>query len=275
MYAGVDVGATKTIVAVLDGRGTIIQKVKFPTPDSYKSFLSELKKAVKSFGIDDFKAACIAIPGRIDRAHGRAVGYGNLPWPPESIVEDAEKIFDCPTLIENDANLAALSESMLLKDKYNRVLYVTLSTGIGTGLIVNQRIDPGMADTEGGQMQFEFHGKLTAWEDMVSGRAIVERFGKKAADLEDPAAWKRIAHDLAPGFIVLIAVISPEVIVIGGSVGAYLHKFQPYLEAELKKYNVPLVPVPPILQAQRPEEAVVYGCYDLAKEKYGRVTQPA
>jgi hypothetical protein len=45
-------------------------------------------------------------------------------------------------------------------------------------------------------------------------------------------------------------------------VGAHFEKFQPFLEEALKKINNPLVPVPHLLKAQRPEEAVIYGCYE-------------
>jgi predicted NBD/HSP70 family sugar kinase len=157
---------------------------------------------------------------------------------------------------------------MLLKNN-ERVLYVTISTGIGTGIVVNQTIDPVFADSEGGQMPLEYNGKLVIWEDFASGRAIVERFGKQAKDIDDPKIWQRIAHDLARGFIELIALTQPSIIVLGGSVGVYFEKYEKFLKAELAKFDNPLVPIPPIRQAARPELAVIYGCYDLARSRYG------
>jgi predicted NBD/HSP70 family sugar kinase len=64
--------------------------------------------------------------------------------------------------------------------------------------------------------------------------------------------------------------VQPEVIVIGGSVGGHLSRFKDFLEKELKKFETPLIPIPPIRQAQRPDDAVLYGCYDLAKSVYGK-----
>jgi glucokinase len=61
----------------------------------------------------------------------------------------------------------------------------------------------------------------------------------------------------------------PEVIVIGGSVGSYFDRYGSLLAEEIRKYEMPLVKLPRLLQAQRPEQAVVYGCYDLAKQLYG------
>jgi predicted NBD/HSP70 family sugar kinase len=171
-------------------------------------------------------------------------------------------------VVENDAKLAALSESRLLKDKYSVVLYITVSTGIGIGLVVDGKIDTNVGDGGGRALLLEHKGKMMSWEDFASGRAIVERYGKKAADITDEGTWRAIARDLAKGFIQLIAMLEPEVIVIGGSVGVYFDKYGKLLTEEIKKYHVPLLSMPVIKQAGRPEEAVVYGCYDLASQGY-------
>jgi glucokinase len=62
-------------------------------------------------------------------------------------------------------------------------------------------------------------------------------------------------------------VLTPEVIIIGGGVGASLHKFKGYLDNWLKALTPVAITVPPILEAQHPEEAVIYGCYELAKQR--------
>lgn len=269
MYLGVDVGGTKTLIGVLNDDGEIRESLKFPTPEKYDIWLEELKKHLGELKHDDFHAAGVAVPGMVDRERGIALKFGNLHWHNVAIQADTEKIFHCPVVLENDANLAALSEAMLLKH-YRKVLYVTVSTGIGTGYIFDQTIEPGMADSEGGQMMLEHHGRMEKWEHFASGSAIVRRFGKRAEDIHDEKTWKRISHDLALGFIELIAVGQPDVIVIGGSVGTYLERYKPFLEAELKKFHNPMTPIPPIRKAERPNEAVVYGCYDLAKSVYGK-----
>lgn len=267
MYAGVDIGGTKTLVAALNDQGVIVEQIKFATPRQYPDFVSELEKAAGSLKEKEFRAACVAVPGRIDRLAGIGENFGNLPWHHVPIQADAEKIFDCPTLIENDAKLAALSESMLLpKDK--RILYVTISTGINSGFVHQQKIVPELADSEAGQMLLEHHGKRMAWEDFASGRAIVERFGKKAADITDQKTWQRIAHDLAIGFIEMMAIMQPDTIIVGGSVGNYFDRFKDFLVMEVAAYDNPMITRPVFQQAARPEEAVIYGCYDLAHERY-------
>jgi predicted NBD/HSP70 family sugar kinase len=270
MYLGIDIGGTKTLVAVLDANGVIQERQKFPTSKDYGEFCKQLAKTVASFSTKEFKACGVGFPGKIDRKHGIGLDMGNLPWHDIPVQTDFERLCKCPAVVENDANLAGLSEAMLVKHQYNRVLYVTISTGIGTGIIVNQGIDPSFADSEGGQILLEHNGKLEAWEDFAAGSAIVRRFGKKAQDIIDEKTWKVIAHDIALGLIDLIAVVQPDVIILGGSVSVYYSRFRDPLHQALTVYATPLVPIPPIKEAERPEDAVVYGCYDLAKSIYGK-----
>ncbi len=270
MYLGIDIGGTKTLVATLDDNGVIQERQKFPTPKDYAEFGKALAEVVDKLSTNNFVACTVAVPGTLDRANGVAISLGNLPWHEVSIQKDVAALLSCPVAIENDANLAGLSEAMLLKETYSRVLYITISTGIGTGLIANQSIDPGLADSEGGQILLEYKGKTVKWESFASGSAIVRRFGKQAHEITDPATWKIIAHDISLGLIDLIAVIQPEVIVVGGGVGSSFEKLDAPLREALATYATPLVPIPPVIKAGRPEEAVIYGCYDFAKSLYGK-----
>lgn len=270
MYLAIDIGGTKTLLASLNNDGVITEQQRFETPKNYDEFVEALAENVANMSTKDFLACTVGVPGRLDREKGIGIAMGNLPWSNVPIKADVRKIVHCPVYIENDAKLAGLSEAMLVKHRYDRVLYVTISTGIGVGIIINQEIDPAFADSEGGQMMLEHNDRLMRWEDFASGSAIVRRYGKKARDITDEATWRHIARDLSVGFIDLISVIQPQVIIVGGSVGHYLDRFKQPLEQELQRYAMPLVPIPPIIEAKRPEEAVVFGCYDLAKSLYGK-----
>lgn len=256
------------MVAAMDDNGVIVGQEKFPTPGSYDAFKQQLIASLQSLSENDFRAVGVGIPGKIDRDRGVGLDFGHLKWHNVPVQSDCEKIFACPAVVENDANLGGLSEAMLLP-QYKKVLYVTVSTGIGIGLIDSGEIDPGLADGEGGHMLIEHGGKLEAWENFASGRALVAKYGKRAEELIDQSSWKQFAHDLSRGFIELIAVIEPDVIVVGGSVGHYFDRYQDFLVSYLKKYETPLITIPPFQKAARPDEAVVYGCYDIAKRLYG------
>lgn len=265
MYLGIDIGGTKTLVTTFDGHGHAKESIKFPTPHDYKLFIRELAKVVANLSTDNYVACAVAVPGRLNRTEGIGIAFGNLPWQNVPIRDDVKRFVHCPVAVENDANLAGLSEAIALKDMFDRVLYVTISTGIGTGIINNQVIDPDFQDSEGGHIILEHHGKRQAWENFASGSAIVRRFGKRAEDIHDAKTWHIIARDIASGLMDLVAVIQPQVIVLGGGVSTYFDRFGSMVTDEMKRFDTPLTPVPTIKQAVHANEAVVLGCYYLAR----------
>ncbi len=268
MYLGVDIGGTKTLVAVLDARGEIIQQVKFPTPVSYNDFLTQFSSTVKGFNTQEFQAAAMGIPVVVyDRKHHVAVNFGNQNWRNISIQADIEALVDCPVIVENDAKVGGLSEAKLVYNQFRRVVYVTIGTGIGYALIDDLHIDTNIGDSGGRNLLFEHDGKLTPWEAFASGKAFAARLGKPLTEVTDHEDWLQVARDLSRGLIELTAMLEPEVIIIGGGVGASFDQYADLLRAELKTYEVPLLTIPALLQAKRPEEAVIHGCYELIMQE--------
>jgi predicted NBD/HSP70 family sugar kinase len=268
MYLGIDVGATKTLFAVFDRDGQIVCEKKIKTSHEFQQFKADIAACISEF-LKQFEISycCCAVPGWIDYDKGVAVGFGNLPWQDVPMVQELQSLApDVKILLHNDAKLAGLSEAILLHKKYRKVLYITISSGIGGGVIINDVIDKDFENFEPGQMIFEKAGKTEKWETYASGQALHERYGKMASEINDPAIWQEYVKDLVIGFEDLLATIQPDVVVVGGGVGAHFEKFQPYLQEELNKINNRLVPTPPLLKAKRPEEAVIYGCYDFIRQ---------
>lgn len=267
MYLAVDIGGTKTLVADMSKSGEIIKSSKFPTPKEYAVFLKELKQHINELG-HEFEFGVVAAPGKIDREHGRVIVFGNIAWKNVPLETDIRHMVHCPIVIENDTKLAGLSESINIINEFKKSLYVTISTGISNALTINGVLDPDLIDSESGHMLLEHNGKLQTWESFASGKAIVKKYGKRASDINNQSDWKAISRNIALGLIDLIAVIQPEVIIIGGGVGSHFKKFEKPLKEQLKKFETPLAPIPEIRGAIHPEEAVVYGCYHLAKQHH-------
>lgn len=272
MYLAVDIGGTKTLVAYFDATGKLKNEVKFATPEGYEDWLEHFKAAVAELKCDDFKAGCVAIPGVVDRRNGVGIRFGNLAWEEVAIAADIERLVHCPIVVENDAKVAGLSEAINIKDEFQNVLYITIGTGIGVSHIRDGVIDLSNNDRGGNAIMLGHRGKRQSWESFASGKAIVQRFGKKASEIEDQSVWKSLAHDFAAGILDLIAKYQPQVVVIGGGVGTHFSRYAKFLETELKNCETPLMKIPPLRQAKRPEEAVLYGCYELTKEKYAHTT---
>jgi glucokinase len=268
MYLAIDIGGSKTLVALFSTSGRLLESKRFATPKAYADFLKELKETYNGLQHDTSKIiACgVGAPGRIDRSKGIIAVMANLPWENASLRKDVEKLCDAPVAIENDANLAGLSEAKLIQKSYHKVLYLTVSTGIGGALVVDGVIEPSLADMEVGHMKFVHDGKLQAWEDFASGRYIYKKYGKKASELEDTAAWYVISRNLALGLTNAIVTLTPDVIVFGGGVGAHFNKFADPLHEELMIYQSKLITLPALRKAIRAEEAVIYGAYELARQ---------
>lgn len=163
--------------------------------------------------------------------------------------------------LENDANLAGLAETRALGTMPPSSLYVTISTGIGTGIIVNGQLLPAMSGSEGGHMLVEYDGGVQEWENFASGFAIRKIYGKYARDIHDKRTWREISDRISRGFLTLVPALQPDVIIIGGSIGTYFERYIDMLRDLLAKHLPPHIPVPEIRQAAHPEEAVLYGCY--------------
>ncbi len=261
MYGAIDIGGTKTLIATFDTNGKMINSTKFMTPSSYQEFKKKLEDSYKYLGSPDMKLVCAACPGKLDRNRGIAIAFGNLSWVNIPIRDDLEIVFNCPIIIENDAKLAGLYEAHELGSKYRKVLYLTVSTGIGGGLITNGKINKDFEDMEPGQMLLEHDEKLQRWEHFASGKALSLRYHQQASEITDPKIWYEIARNIAVGLIDLIALYTPGVIIIGGGVGAHLEKFKDQLMEDLKIYQNSLIEIPPVFKAKNAEEAVIFGCY--------------
>lgn len=266
MILAIDIGGTKTLVSLADENRKIKQSQKFATPKNYKQFIIELSKVVANFSTQ-YSVVVVAAPGRIDRNNGNGLIFGNLPWQKIPLAKDISVVTKSTVLVENDANLAGLGEAHNLKPLPHKVLYITFSTGIGIGIITDGKIDPDFADSEGGKMLFEHEGKLVQWESFASGRAIVEKYGKLAAEINDPKIWAEISKSFAVGIVDLMTILGPDIIIIGGSVGTHFHKYQKQLRASVDKMTSKMVDIPQIIPARDPEEAVIHGCLELARQQ--------
>lgn len=267
MYVAIDIGGTKTLLAVFSKNGRQLESVRFETPQSYEALLHNVQENLEDLKHKaDIEIIAVGVPGKVNRQTGVVEAFGNLDWTNVPLKADLEKICKKPVLLENDANLAGLSEAMLIQHQYKKVLYLTISTGIGAALIIDGTIDPLHADAEVGHMVFEHEGKIQEWEDFASGKALFDKYGQKASEIDDPTIWYEFSRNIALGLTNVIANLTPNVVVIGGGVGAHFEKYADQLHEELLLYNNPVISIPSLRQAIRAEEAVIYGCYELAKQ---------
>ncbi|MCE7936520.1 ROK family protein [Candidatus Saccharibacteria bacterium CPR2] len=268
MYLAIDIGGTKTLVAMLDESGSIISSDKFPTDKNYDVFSRNLITSVNKLRDSNLKAVGVGVPGIVNYQKGTGEVFGNLPWRDVPLVKTIKKSINLPVLIDNDANMAGLAEASELRKSISpapyAVVYITISTGIGTAIVLDGMIDKHFAKSEGGHMMFLHDGKLQTWESFASGKAIKEHYSKFGYEIpEGDPAWDEIAHNLSLGIGNIMALLVPDAIVIGGGIGTHLAKFEPYLKKYLAKHSAVEFlgrSIPKLYQAKHPEQAVLYGC---------------
>lgn len=267
MLIAVDTGGTKTLITGFASNGKPGESFRYPTPKDPGEYIATLVEQIhEHYTGKPIDAIVVGAPGVI-RRNEVAWGGSNLPWEDFDIASPLKAAFSCPVWVENDANLAGLAEARSLKKVPSSCLYVTISTGIGTGIILEGNIAPGLAASEGGHSLVEYDGRVRTWESFASGKAIKRAYGKYARDIKSRAVWNQIADKISRGFLALIPVLQPDVIVIGGSMGTYFEQYYPTLRKVLAEELPSHIDLPEIRQAAHPEEAVIYGCYYYGKDK--------
>lgn len=260
MLITIDTGGTKTLIASFNNRGVCTSQEKFPTPKDSDEYLELIETNIAQLaGNKPLDAISVAVPGVVKK--GVVEWCTHLPWQNFAVQKKLQARFGVPVFVENDANLAGLAETKALPQRYDNSLYVTISTGIGMGLIIDHAIHPALTITEPEDMILEYDGKLRSWGSIASGRSIKQTYGKFARDISDKKIWDQIADKISRGFLVLVPTLNPDIIIIGGSIGTHFDKYELQLEQILREKLHPMIAVPPIRRAVHPEEAVIYGCY--------------
>jgi len=250
MRIGFDYGGTKIAAIALDDSGETLAQTRIPTPrHDYEGGIRAIKSVVEALEAETGQTARnvgIGVPGSVDRDTGH-VALGNSVWlHGQDLRGDLDTALERPVAIANDANCFALSEAVDGAGEGAQVVFgVILGTGVGGGLVVHGRLVEGV-NAIGGEWGHiplptptdeERPGPLCSCgvaghtESWLSGPSLAadhtRRTGEEVstADLAaraeegEPAAvetLERFEDRLGRSLAVLVNVIDPDVIVLGG-----------------------------------------------------------
>lgn len=259
----VDTGGTKTLIVGFSEDGSVVGEVKYPTPRDREEYVEVLARTVREkFAMEEIEMIVIATPGMIE--DGVIVKYDKLEWDGFRLVEQVEAEFPgVRVYLENDTNLGGMGVAKEVEAR--RVMYLTLSTGIGMGMMEDGKLVDGLRRAEIGKITVKRDGGAVIWELVASGKAFYEKHGKFGCDIDDEAVWREYAEDVGEGLAMTLAVLQPEVIVIGGSMGRYVDKFGRFLKEVVQRDVWPWFSDVEIVAARNPDWAVIEGCYEYAK----------
>ena len=222
-----DLGGTRLRVAVVDISGAVRSKRVVPTPGDDPGVLARTLRSVMDSSKEAVAAAVVGVPGPVDYSRGEVLRLPNLPaWEGKISAEGLGKELGLPVLLANDADLAALGEQRFGAGRGSGdVVYVTSSTGVGAGAVLDGRLVRGRVSiAEVGHTIIDRRTGETV-EDLGSGTALERLSGEDPASVAARAAagdkkaseqFAAVARDFAIGVFNMVHLFSPEVIVVGG-----------------------------------------------------------
>jgi glucokinase len=253
MIGAVDIGGTKIAVGMVDEEGKVLSRVQAPTdPERYATSIQliadMLRETSQSAGAR-LTGIGIGSTGPVDPMRGEFGDVDFLPgWRGKSPVADLNKIFSVKVALENDGDAAALAEAGWGAGRNRkRLIYVTVGTGIGGGIILDGKLYRGVdgAHPEVGHQVIDPAGPACScgfrgcWESLAAGPAMAAWFekhvpaddphrigitAKKICELAqqgDVRALQAVEHEayyLGLGLANLINLFPPDAIVLSGSV---------------------------------------------------------
>jgi predicted NBD/HSP70 family sugar kinase len=255
MTVGVDITPTRTTVVTSDLVGRVIARAQVENvarPDEMTARVIErVREMVAGDGSGKITDVGVSLPGLVDPDTGRAIYIPFFRWRDWAIAEEIEKATGLKVQVDNDANAAAMAELWFGRPEVSdsRDFIITLvADGIGTGIVFDGQIYRGergaagefghMIVGEGGPVACSC-GNRDCWEAFASERAAVARYLKNtgAADEESEGvafgevveralggeqaaigALTETAHYLGIGISNLIVGLSPETVVVGGTI---------------------------------------------------------
>lgn len=257
---GIDLGGTKINTAIVDFEGNIIKQANIPTlaSEGENIVLNRIIQTIdevlnkSEVKIENIRAIGIGAPGPLNSKEGTIITTPNLPFKNFNIIDPIRKIYNINTYLDNDANVAAIGEHTFGAGKgSSNMIYITVSTGIGGGAILNGNIYRGNTCNalEVGHMTLDPKGPLCncgnygCAEVLASGTSI-GRQGRQAIEkgvltslnkYSDITAYEvfkeakngdKVCSEIVNkslnylGICIanLVSIFDPEVVIIGGGV---------------------------------------------------------
>lgn len=290
---GINVRPVTTTLALADLDANFLAQDTLSTPADPKQFLAELVPRVKKL-MDarpelTYEGIGVSLPGRVDLATKQLVFAPNLGWSDFDLKTPLEKATQLPVELENAANSCALSEICFGRraEGLRNLVVVTVSEGIGCGLILNHQLVQGSTGTAG-----EFgHAALVpdglecscgnrgCWEMYASNSAAVRYYtqagsasrGRRSAAVENTISFdhlmrlaeqgdgkavealEQMAKYLGLGIAPLISGLAPDMIVVVGEVTRAWQKVGPIIKETIRRHSftraeTQIVPSDPITQ---------------------------
>jgi predicted NBD/HSP70 family sugar kinase len=295
---GVDVRPTQMTVALADANGKFTSQDVMPTPSDPKiamaALIASIQRIASSCRGKMIEGIGISLPGRFNHSSDRLVFAPNLKWQDCDIRTPIVKATGLEVELENAANACVLAAVWFDRlEECRNLVVVTVSEGIGTGVLANGQLLRGLNGMAGefGHVPLDLEGPVCGcgsrgcWEVFGSNRAAQRYYlesGARSGDISfmdilsradqgDTRASKALetmAHYLGRGMRMIVAGIAPERIIMVGDLTRSWHRFGPVIEAEVKDQVLPGGCVPNLSPAHEDGMARLRGTIALVLQKH-------
>ena len=267
MKIGIDLGGTKTEGILIDQDGKELKRKRIKTEKNYDGTINGITSIVKEFEniYGDSESVGIGMPGAVS-ADSALVKNANSIWlNGKPLKKDLEKALSCKVNLENDANCFALSEAVDGAGKDKKVVFgVIIGTGTGGGIIIDHKVLQGRNNVAGewghitlpnrSEDEKIFNKRCYCLKDgcmetYVSGPGFANCFNLRhntnldsheiiknhPANTDSTNALVQYVNHLARGLSIVVNVLDPDIIVLGGGMSNVDYIYESINE-ELKKY---------------------------------------
>lgn len=280
----VDLGGTQVRAALVADDGTVTGRLRRatpagdPTPEIVTTLIAEVVDRCPPGSRPE--RVVVGVPGLVDHEAERLLHAPNLPAGWVEFLDHGwlSQSSGLPTSMANDADLAAVGESSFgAGSNYRDVVYVTISTGVGAGVVVDDQLVRGaLSGGEVGHTVIDrvaaLAGRPATVEDLGSGTAMARRAAEvgieeRGAELADlvrsghPAAteiWNSAIEAVAIGLANLAWIVAPGIVVVGGGVGMNGDLVLPIIRQGIDRFG-PAMPKIEVANAALGDDAALAG----------------
>jgi glucokinase len=299
-FIGIEIGGTKLQIVCGYADGKLLSGHHFAInkEEGAEGIRNTLQEIIKKIKDEEVKAVGVGFGGPVNRVTGKIETSFHIEgWSGFALRDWLVSLTGLPVFIDNDANVAALGEAIngIGKD-YRNVLYITIGSGVGGGLIIDKKIYHGdlPGEIEIGHIQMDRNG--ITLQDLCSGWAVDEKIrtavaskpdgvlarlvnGQKTGEAKflieaikanDPDArqiFEQTMDDLAFGLSHAVHLLHPELVILGGGLSFLGDVLEKTVAKKLSGYLMkPFTPGPPIRLTQLKEMAVPVGALVLCSQ---------
>lgn len=243
---GVDVGGTKISVGLVKNE-KLIKQATVPTPQNAneKEVVSAIVGAIQQVSGDHLSAIGIGVPGLVNAGSGIVYDVQNIPsFKNVKLREQLEAVFHVPIYVSNDANCFVLGAKYFDKGRpFKNLVGLTLGTGLGGGLIVNNLLHEGVGSGAGefgyipyldGILEHYCSGQFFQRNDYSDGLEVARL--AKSGDAKALALFNAFGMHLGEAIKIAAHILSPEAVILGGSVSQSFHLFEATMWQSIRQF---------------------------------------